>query len=408
MAPREESKSLCQLFEIADVLVSTSKEPIRVAFLVSSFRQGQGGVPEAVRLMAQVMLEYDCVSDVVVGDRVLENAGTFSQLPKSHDVAVPKKIDYSVYDFMIVVGPWQSPLGIANALFHSRRLRRFIYVPKGGLARIEFSRCRDLKKIPYLYLIEVLWLLMAHRIVFSSKLELKSIFFPISLLRSKCMVTPDLFRPSWPAVKHPSTRPDGRKMQFSFLAEIHPRKGLEEVMYGFNDWVVKNNLMEDVVLKVGGEPRPGSQNYCDHVKRFVESGPLRGCVEFVGPVAHEDRLRFYADSDVFLATSQFESFGLTVLEALHSGCLVIAGPNLGVLEYVSHHRNLIALRDLSTEAIVEGFEQISKSVNFDRPGANPSGAQQDCFDVSQLVNSIAIQGWRALLGLRNAAEIKMD
>jgi glycosyltransferase involved in cell wall biosynthesis len=402
MAPGSAFAGLFWHFDKRRDSMSSSKTATRIAFLVSNFRQGRGGVPEAVRLMAQVMLEDDCVSDVVIGGRVFENVGTFPRLPGSHDDAVAKKIDYSSYDLIIVVGPWQSPFGIAKALFCGRGLSRFIYVPKGGLARIEFSRSRDLKKIPYLYLVEVLWLLLAHRIVFSSKLEMNSLYLPISLFRSKCTIIPDLFLPSWPSIE----RPEAKRIRFSFLAEIHPRKGLEEVMYGFHDWVVKNKLMSKVVFRVGGQPRPGSQNYCNRVKQFVESTPLNECVEFVGPVAHEERIRFYADSDVFFATSQFESYCLTVLEALHSGCMVLAGPNLGVLEYVGHHHNLLTLSDLSRGAIAEGLERISERLDKHEACGDPSGNEPDSVEVSQLVNSIAVQRWRDLLELRNADEYK--
>lgn len=388
--------------------MTNSRSVVRLAFLLSNFRQGQGGVPEAVRLMAQAMMEYDCVSDVVVGGRVFENVGTFPHLPKSHNEADRREIDYRVYDYIIMVGAWQSPFGAARALFRSRSLQRLIYVPKGGIAKIEFSRSRDLKKVPYLYSIEVFWLFMACRIVFSSKLEMNSSYFPISLLRSKCKVIPDLFLPSWPPVNRQSRRAAGEKVRFSFLAEIHPRKGLEEVVYGFHDWVVQNNLFSEVVLKVGGGPRPGSEKYYDGVLEFVKSTPLRECVEFAGPVAHEDRCSFYADSHVFLATSRFESFCLTVLEALHSGCFVLAGPNLGVLEYVNHHPNLFQLADLSRETIAEGLQQIANKIKKNEEGADQSGDGGECFDVSQLVNSIAVDRWRDVLGLLKTTAFKGD
>jgi len=138
----------------------------------------------------------------------------------------------------------------------------------------------------------------------------------------------------------------------------------------------------------------------------VDSTPLRECVEFAGPVAHEDRIRFYADSDVFFATSQFESFCLTVLEALHSGCVVLAGPNLGVLEYVRHHHNLFTLSDLSRGAIAEGLDRISSRIFNHECCRDPSGNERDSVDVSQLVNPIAVQRWRDLLELRNLGEYK--
>lgn len=378
--------------------MTETKSMNRVVFLLRNFRQGSGGVPESVRLMAQALLEHGYASDVIVSGRIFKGVGKYPCLPKSHDEAEPIAAENADYSHAIMVGPWQSPLGALRVLFRNVNSTRLIYVPKGGISKIEFSRLRDIKKLPYLFLIEAFWLLAARHIVFSSKLEMDSTFGPISLLHHKCTVIPDLFLPSWPRARRKYECVPGAKIKCSFLAEIHPRKGLEELIHGFHDWVVQHKLESKVVLKVGGVPRPGSEVYFDRILKFVESTPLRQCVQFVGPVAHEDRCDFYSDTDVFLATSQFESYCLTVLEALHSGCLVLAGPDIGVLEYVSDHPNLLKLTDLSSVAINGSLQQIEQRVSKLRD-LNRAGASPKEVDVDGVVNSIALNRWQKVLAL---------
>ena len=49
------------------------------------------------------------------------------------------------YSAIVVVGPWQNPRWL-NPLLKARRPEQgLLYLPRGGLGRIEFSRPRDIK-----------------------------------------------------------------------------------------------------------------------------------------------------------------------------------------------------------------------------------------------------------------------
>jgi glycosyltransferase involved in cell wall biosynthesis len=112
---------------------------------------------------------------------------------------------------------------------------------------------------------------------------------------------------------------------------------------------------------IAGGVRTGCEKYMEPMERFVEHSGLSDSVEFLGPVAHHDRAKFYRDTDIFIATSRFESFGLTVLEALHSGCVTLTGRSLGVLEYVAEDPHLVVCNGLTENDSVDGLQHAPNS-----------------------------------------------
>ena len=100
----------------------------------------------------------------------------------------------------------------------------------------------------------------------------------------------------------------------------------------------------------------------EQMEWFVEHPGLSDSVEFLRPVAHHDRAKFYRDTDIFVATSRFESFGLTVLEALHSGCVTLTGRSLGVLEFEAENPDLVVCNGLTENDIVDGLQRAVETV----------------------------------------------
>lgn len=66
---------------------------------------------------------------------------------------------------------------------------------------------------------------------------------------------------------------------------------------------------------------------------------LRAKVSFLGKVSDDLLLRMYNDADIFLTTSHSEGFGLSVLEAMASGCAVVASPIPTHMEFISNNLN---------------------------------------------------------------------
>jgi len=81
-------------------------------------------------------------------------------------------------------------------------------------------------------------------------------------------------------------------------------------------------------------------------------------ITFIERVHHEELPAFYNESDVFLFSSIFESFGLTPLEAMLCGVPVISTNNGGVNEYLMDGINGIKCQIKDPEAISQALYDI--------------------------------------------------
>jgi len=306
---------------------------MRLLCLGQHFRQGWGGLPESARLLARELAPLGISVDVFDRGRLHRRIELLDLLPEPDFIA--DTFDPATlpdYRALLIFGPWQDPRAIWPLLRARRDSQTLVYLPRGGMCRIEFSRPRDLKKWPYLYLIERGIIRSGSAIVYSSECERDHTVRPVRGLASEWII-PDFFSPLPPPEFTPSGGAE-RPVRFSFMAEISPRKGLVPVLEAFLDFSRSLPSVRAVQLTIGGGVRPGSEAYLAKAKSLAAQAPPHARIEFVGAVPHAERSRFYAETDVFLASSLFESYGLTVLEALAAGCAVVTGPTIGSLEYL--------------------------------------------------------------------------
>lgn len=88
--------------------------------------------------------------------------------------------------------------------------------------------------------------------------------------------------------------------------------------------------MEDLcfVLVGGGPERKSLEHFCE--KKGIADSVL-----FTGPKEHDETLRYMKASDVIVAPSRIEGFGLTALEAMRLGVPVVASPAGALPEILS-------------------------------------------------------------------------
>jgi glycosyltransferase involved in cell wall biosynthesis len=298
------------------------------------------------------------------------------------------------YHAIVVVGPWQNPRAMNSILRARRDDQPLLYLPRGGLGRIEFARPRDIKKWPYFFLLERRLIDAASAIVFSSECERRNTI-GAARGRTREVVIADLFRAPDHLARAPGPAPG--EVRFSFMAEISPRKALLPAIEAFHLLAENPAVTVPVRLVVGGSVRKGSEAYAQRARDLAARVPSAGKVAFVGPVAHGSRPEFYRDTDVFLVPSLFESFGLTVLEALAAGCATIAGPNLGVLEFLPPHDRLGVATAVEPEPLAaEMLRQYRMALTRQEAArAATSGYGQNAVGA---MNADAIRSWLALLG----------
>lgn len=370
---------------------------MKILFAVQNFRQGWGGAPESVRLMANQLSAIGVTSDVFDLGRIQRDVGRLEVLPEIGSVA--DAFPYSemaAYSAILLTGPWQNALSIGRLLTHRTKGQKLYYLPRGGLGRVEFSRARDLKKVPYLSLIERRFIDAASGVIYSSNAEQRETV-KAARARGGEHVIPDFVAPTAPPSLARS--PDADQVTFAFLAEISPRKGLHLLVDAFIAWVNAQGLGDRARLVVGGAPRPGCEAYLEEIQAAHRPHADQVKIEFRGAVHHGQRGSFYAETDVMVIASSFESFGLTVIEALNEGCIVVSTPNVGALEYIPDNDGIVRTATFDTAEMVKSLERAMKiALDWKRPRRD----QQQAFSKETVtaINIRALGSWARLLDIQ--------
>lgn len=114
------------------------------------------------------------------------------------------------------------------------------------------------------------------------------------------------------------TDPTGA-LRITYLGRLHPIKGLENLLDGCKLLQAES---EPWYLKIAGS---GESDYPNTLKSRVAELQLEGRVEFLGEVSEKAKEDLFANSDVVVAPSYVENFGMVIAEALAHEVPVIAG-----------------------------------------------------------------------------------
>jgi len=113
--------------------------------------------------------------------------------------------------------------------------------------------------------------------------------------------------------------PENKKYVFS-LCSLEPRKNLIRSIKAFQTFVKKNNV-HDIVWVMGGS---AWDSFSSLLKNEINDD-LSSLVIETGYVDDADLPVLYSNAEWFVYTSQYEGFGLPLLEAMQCGCPVISG-----------------------------------------------------------------------------------
>lgn len=327
----------------------------RILVLSNFFSQGHGGTPESVFLLARELAVTGLAVDVYCKRGLLKDAQALDALPSAQDDAVflPEKPAIRIYSALFIAGSWnrKAPLLAFQAFTAGVPIN---YAAKGCLCRIEFSRLRDMRRIPYLFLVEWLPIALARRLVFSSRAEQRAFVLPSWLWRRRAVCLEEPFQGDAPGSASPSS-----VLTLGFLAEISPRKGLLELIEGFGHFL-SSHADAQVRLRIAGQARSGSEAYLGTCRALAEKNGAAPHIEWLQQVRGAERRDFYRSLDLFMCPSVFESFGLTPLEALWQGIPVCVAPDLGVLEYLEPAAPVLSMASLKKTGIADAIATFVK------------------------------------------------
>ena len=118
---------------------------------------------------------------------------------------------------------------------------------------------------------------------------------------------------------------DGERLRILSVGRLVEQKGLHFTVQVLG--LLRERGVPFAFTLVGRGPMEG------RVQSLLNRQGLLGCATLIPEVEHDALLDLYARADVFLSTSLYETFGLTVLEAMSRGCVPVAFrlPALGEL-----------------------------------------------------------------------------
>jgi alpha-1,3-rhamnosyl/mannosyltransferase len=120
------------------------------------------------------------------------------------------------------------------------------------------------------------------------------------------------------------------------IGTVQPRKRVERVIEAFVRAGVHEGGWE---LAVAGRLRPG------HRPPWVEAPPPG--VRWLGPLADDELRALYAACEIVVSASEYEGFGLTVLEAMAARCAVVAVASSSIPEVVGDAARLVPRSDMA-------------------------------------------------------------
>ena len=123
--------------------------------------------------------------------------------------------------------------------------------------------------------------------------------------------------------QYPRTRTDDGKVRILFVGRIEARKGVDLLLEAAYRVLPE---FPDAELVLVGRHNPAGGENC--LARFAEvtaaDADLKARITFAGELSDDDLMRAYADCDVFVLPSRYESFGLVLTEAMMFGKPVVA------------------------------------------------------------------------------------
>lgn len=164
-----------------------------------------------------------------------------------------------------------------------------------------------------------------------------------------------------------------------YLGRIHKIKGIDILAEAFANALEK---LEDVKLVVVGP----DNGYLGEFERLTKALKIEDNVLVTGALYARDKLEAYIDADVYVLPSRYETFPMSVLEAVACRSPVILSEKCGVAEYFGNKVGLVVKPDSKhlEEALLEMLLDQERQKIF----RNNCRTVIDQFSISQTVSKL--------------------
>ena len=140
-----------------------------------------------------------------------------------------------------------------------------------------------------------------------------------------------------------------------FVGGMESRKGLEFAIQTLEILVKKGRGIRLIAIARPGFKGVESRAWFDHL---IERCCLVGKVEIHELVDDEELTRLYATASIFFLPTRMEGWGLSIMEAMASGCPIISTPVGGITELVHSGENGLLVPVGDVHGFAEAIERL--------------------------------------------------
>ena len=169
------------------------------------------------------------------------------------------------------------------------------------------------------------------------------------------------------------------------LCTLEPRKNLLRIAQSFVRFV-EDNSITDLILIMGGAKW---NSFSSQFEKKYNDNNWKKYIKHIGYVDDEDLPYLYSNAEWFVYTSQYEGFGLPLLEAMGCGCPVIGSSSSSIPEVVGDAGILIPWD--STEQHIKAYEKMYFDGKLRQSYKEKGIKQAEKFSWSRTVDNILMQ-----------------
>jgi|GEM_PF-6087494 len=143
------------------------------------------------------------------------------------------------------------------------------------------------------------------------------------------------------------------QLHFVLVGIYDSRKGADYLLQTLPAFF---KIYPQAVLHLVGDASPERMK---HLKELAERGGIKNEVQFHGKLTAANICKLYHQCDFYVCSSEWESFGVSVLEALFTGLPVLSTNCGGVLEFMNETNGLLISNDRQQQTLLNGLVQMA-------------------------------------------------
>jgi glycosyltransferase involved in cell wall biosynthesis len=181
--------------------------------------------------------------------------------------------------------------------------------------------------------------------------------------------------------------PTGRPYRLLYVGQIVRHKGLHTAIEALGELVHRNHI-KDVHLTVVGSGN--DRDYLVHIKNLVTRLDLEDKVSFKGKLPHEALPAIYREHDILIFPSVWEEpFGITPLEAMASGLVVVGTATGGSGEIFEDEENALIFPKGDAKACAAKIERlIREPATYERIRHNARHTVESRFSIKRAIDHV--------------------